>query len=300
MKTTEIFVEQVLIGLLVLATGFLPYCNTAKIQEIFESKSIIEGAGIVAIAYLFGIVFDRFADTLLSRLDQYHRLKYTINLIEKGKQHSSPDPYPEDKYQIKILQGSGGTIEKMNYFRSRMRLSRALAIFTPALTLSCLLSLWQYQLHKEKVPLPGYVLYFLGGTALIYVLCFIIIAFVLTKHPKTSEIDIPEVKNVKGFYKCKFIYVDKFPTPSKAEFSWWWEPTTVAGVLLFGMMTFIAVYYHHKHAYVVLLTGLGISAISAWSWWRISETFMKFLMDCYNCDKEKMASDKKERVFYDD
>lgn len=75
MKTTEIFVEQVLIGLLVLATGFLPYCNTGKIKELFESKSIVEGAGIVAIAYLLGIVFDRFADTLLSRLEQYHRLK---------------------------------------------------------------------------------------------------------------------------------------------------------------------------------------------------------------------------------
>lgn len=59
MKSTEIFVEQVLIGLLVLATGYLPYCNTGKIKELFESKSIVEGAGIVAIAYLLGIVFDR-------------------------------------------------------------------------------------------------------------------------------------------------------------------------------------------------------------------------------------------------
>lgn len=286
MKTTEIFIEQVLIGLLVLATGFLPYIDTNKIKELKEYNSIVEGALIIAVAYLLGIVFDRFADTLLSRLDQYHRLNFTIELIKKGKQHSGPDPYPEDKYQIKILQGSGGAIEKMNYFRSRMRLSRALAIFTPALTISCLLSLWQYQYKDMIPPPPGYILYFLGGTALIYVLCFIITAFVLDELPKTKEIDILKVKNVKGVYKCKFIYVDKFPTFSKAEFSWWWEPTTVAGVLLFGMMTFIAAYYHQKHACVVLLTGLGISAISAWSWRRISQTFMKFLMDCCNSNNE--------------
>lgn len=181
----------------------------------------------------------------------------------------------------------------MNYFRSRIRPSRALSIFTPALTISCLLSLWQYQC-KNKIPPqpPGYILYFLGGTALIYVVCFIIIAFVLKKLPKTEEIEIAEVK------------VDNLPISSKTKhsktkFSWWWEPTTIAAGVLFGMMTFITVYYHPKHACVVLLTGLGISAISAWSWWRISETFMKFLIDCYNGDKENprvndnVASDKK-------
>lgn len=139
---------------------------------------------------------------------------------------------------------------------------------------------------------------------MIYLLCFIIVAFVLKKFPKTEDIDIAEVKNVKGYYKYKFIYVDNFPISSKnkhskTKFSWWWEPTTIAAGVLFGMMTFITVYYHPKHACVVLLTGLGISAISAWSWWRISETFMKFLMDCYNGDRENprvndnVASDKK-------
>lgn len=304
MKTTEIFVEQVLIGLLVLATGYLPYCNTGKIKELFESKSIVEGAGIVAIAYLLGIVFDRFADTLLSRLEQYHRLKYTINLIENGKQHRNHDPYPEDKFQNKILKDNNGTTEKMNYFRSRIRLSRALSIFTPALTISGLLSLLRDSGQDKDT-----ILVFLVSTAVIYLLCFIIVAFVLKIFPKTEDIDIAKVKNVKGYYKYKFIYVDNFPISrktehsktkhSKTKFSWWSEPTTIAAGVLFGMMTFITVYYHPKHACVVLLIGLGISAISAWSWWRISETFMKFLMDCCNGDRENprvndnVASDKK-------
>lgn len=151
----------------------------------------------------------------------------------------------------------------MNYFRSRIRLSRALSIFTPALTISGLLSLLRDSGQDKDT-----ILVFLVSTAVIYLICFIIVAFVLKKFPKTEDIDIAKVKNVKGYYKYKFIYVDNFPISrktkhSKTKFSWWWEPTTIAAGVLFGMMTFITVYYHPNHACVVLLTGLGISAISA-------------------------------------
>ncbi|NUO09967.1 MAG: hypothetical protein HUU08_15055 [Candidatus Brocadia sp.] len=281
MKTTEIFVEQVLIGLLVLATGFLPYIPMEKIKELKEFNSLIEGAVIIAIAYLVGIVLDRFADTLLERLEQYHRLRYALDLIEEGKQHSSDDPYPEDRLQIKILKDSKETNERMQYLRSRMRLTRALAIFTPALTISGLLSLWQY---KDNIP-PGYIIYFLGGAALIYILCFICILVLSCKRyklPKTYRIDIQKVKE---FYKnnpnkrvISPIYIVNEKEPRK--FSWCREPTTIAAGLLFLMMISIAVYYREEHALLVLLTGLGISSLAAWSWWRISATFMKFLMDC--------------------
>ncbi|MDN3514431.1 MAG: hypothetical protein NG747_08530 [Candidatus Brocadia sp.] len=317
MKTTEIFVEQVLIGLLVLATGFLPYIPMEKIKELKEFNSLIEGAVIIAIAYLVGIVLDRFADTLLERLEQYHRLRFTLNLFNDDKQGSGDDPYPEDRLQIKILKDSKETNERMQYLRSRMRLTRALAIFTPALTISGLLSLGQY---KDNIPCdifgslpkkhgvstsinnipPGYIIYFLGGAALIYILCFICI-FVLPKLfknyklPKTYEIDI---KKTKDFFKKKSIFMVKFSIINKEEtrkFSWWWEPTTIAAGLLFLMMISIAVYYREEHALLVLLTGLGISSLSAWSWWRISATFMKFLMDC-----DKKNEGDKKGVSYDD
>lgn len=384
MKTTEIFVEQVLIGLLVLATGYLPYCNTGKIKELFASKSIVEGAGIVAIAYLLGIVFDRFADTLLSRLEQYHRLKFAFNLIKKGKQHTGSDPYPEDLLKIKILKGDKEPNEYEHYLRIRIRLSRALAVFTPALTISALLSLLQSKYDDINI------LFILSMTGLIYLICFFII-LTFSKLSKTYEIYIsfykgefvppykivdlcnaiwaknkddhklPEYKdsypekkclewlnkllkepglcdvlhggrsineesitklfneteayrNKKFFglkddeqYKIKSlnrlllenIYSEKTPKcfsfcpdqkPPKC-FSWyswcWRDPTIIAAFILSGVAVSVAVYHPYKgYPWVIIPTGSAISAISFLSWYRISDTFMKFLMDCCNGDRE--------------
>ena len=63
MRTTEIFVEQVIVGLLVLAAGALPLVNWKDIN--LSATNLAASVGILLIAYLLGIVFDRFADTLL-------------------------------------------------------------------------------------------------------------------------------------------------------------------------------------------------------------------------------------------
>ncbi len=372
MKTTEIFVEQVLIGLLVLATGFLPYIDANKIKKLIEYSSIVEGALIIATAYLLGIVFDRFADTLLSRLDQYHRLNFTIDLIKNGKQHPGSDPYPEDLLKIKILKGGKEPNEYAHYLRIRMRLSRALAVFTPALTISALLSLLQSKYDDINT------LFILSMTGLIYLICFFII-LMFSELPKTYEIyisfykgefvppskikglydaisadikdnynllegkdsDFPkkclkwlnkllkepklydilhgknsnEEKSIKKFsnlkdgeqYKIKSLnrlllektYSEKIPKcfsfcsdqkPPKC-FSWyfwcWRDPTIIAAFILSCVAAgYIAVYYPYKwYPWVIIPAGAAISAISFLSWYRISETFMKFLMDCCNCDK---------------
>lgn len=378
MKTTEIFVEQVLIGLLVLATGFLPYIDLEKINELLKSKSISEGAGIVAIAYLLGIVFDRFADTLLSRLEQFHRLTFTFKLIEKSKQYPGSDPYPEDLLKIKILKDGKEPSEYEHYLRIRIRLSRALAVFTPALTISALIS-------SSKSIWPDInIQIYLSITGLIYLSCFVCIwNYKLLKIPriiKTYEIDIRRsdfyfdefvpIDEIENF--CKAIWkrikkyrpnpgedtnkikepegnlkewlneilqepklferlseknnstkiiklVDKikidrskkfselskdeqvkikklnryfieniFPQETPKSYSWcswrsrisWREPTTIPAGVLFVMMIFLTVYYYEGRTCLVLLTGLGICTISALSWWKISETFMKFLVDC--------------------
>lgn len=70
MKTTEIFVEQVLIGLLVLAIGGLPYWKWCEVCKAWDDLG--KGVLLIAVAYLLGIIFDRYADTLLSRVEQYH------------------------------------------------------------------------------------------------------------------------------------------------------------------------------------------------------------------------------------
>jgi hypothetical protein len=108
----------------------------------------------------------------------------------------------------------------------------------------------------------------MGVTTLIYAISFI---FVLI-FSKSDNFILPKTWDTSIESKVK-------------DFFWWSEPTTIAASLLFTITVFIAIYFTCRNyiefskTCMVLLTGLGISTLSAWSWWRISETFMKFLMD---------------------
>jgi hypothetical protein len=82
MKTTELFVEQTLTGLLILAAGAAPFLSWEKLEKLpGEAKGGIDissAAGAIGIAYLLGVIFDRFADTLLERINRWNRLLFAI------------------------------------------------------------------------------------------------------------------------------------------------------------------------------------------------------------------------------
>ncbi|MHC4443980.1 MAG: hypothetical protein ACYTF1_16265 [Planctomycetota bacterium] len=268
MRTTEIFVEQVLIGLMVLITGALPFVERYQGNGKSLTIDILEGTGIIAVAYLLGIIFDRFADTLLSRYEQYHRLKFVLDDKEelKKKKNKRDDPYPEDYLCAKIRGKGNGASEWMEYLRSRIRLSRSLAVFAPALTLSALLTIGQTYVNDES----GMCLRIFGAMALIYAYGFLFVQLYnnkIYKLPKTYE------ENIK-------YHVDTF------SHNWPWEPTTIAAFLLalaaVILVTFIAIKEDSSlwATVPILLIGAGISVLSTWSWWRITGTYMKFLLAC--------------------
>ena len=66
MKTTEIFVEQVLIGFIVLLIGALPFLDS--ILQMLDSTEKLVGSAVVVtgVAYLLGIPFDEVVQTALS------------------------------------------------------------------------------------------------------------------------------------------------------------------------------------------------------------------------------------------
>jgi hypothetical protein len=100
MKTTELFVEQTLTGFLVLTAEAAPFLSWEKLQDLpDEAKGGIDissAAGAIGIAYLLGVIFDRFADTLLERINRWNRLLFAIELKEENKPLSPNDPFPED------------------------------------------------------------------------------------------------------------------------------------------------------------------------------------------------------------
>lgn len=74
MKTTELFVEQTLTGFLVLSAPAAPFLSWETLRELPDEAQggidIGSAAGAIGVAYLLGVIFDRFADTLLARINR--------------------------------------------------------------------------------------------------------------------------------------------------------------------------------------------------------------------------------------
>jgi hypothetical protein len=78
MQTTEIFIEQVLIGAMVLLIGALPFYESWG-RYVFaggeNSPLLLYAAVFVAAAYLLGIPFDRFIDARMSHYERHIRAR---------------------------------------------------------------------------------------------------------------------------------------------------------------------------------------------------------------------------------
>jgi hypothetical protein len=141
MKTTEIFVEQVIIGFLVLLIAGLPFhwklrsllAGQDKPLEVFISLA----AAAVGAAYLLGILFDRLADTLTEGVTRRQQREFEKG---SGSQYWLAE-YAVARMQIAIFGAGGDAADWQQYLRSRVRLSRALAVYLPALTFASVLAL---------------------------------------------------------------------------------------------------------------------------------------------------------------
>src|SRR6187401_322770 len=131
MKSTELFVEQTLTGFLVLAAAAAPFVSLETLQKLPDGAKggidISKAAGAIGVAYLLGIVFDRFADTLLERFNRWNRLLFAIELVREKEALSKEDPFPEDRLQIEVIGQGDEAWEWMDYIRSRIRVARAMA-----------------------------------------------------------------------------------------------------------------------------------------------------------------------------
>jgi len=187
-----------------------------------------------------------------------------LNKNDKDNKKRESDPFPEGMLRAKILDRGNGTAEWMEYLRSRIRLSRSLAVFVPGLTISGIL-------RTSPNEVPDYTSsVILGITALIYSFTFISV-LIRPKLPKTWGANIKiAIQN----------------------FSWVREPTTLAATLLAALATSTVVFLACKQpstifkTFPILITGSLLSILSFWTWSRINETFRKFLIMCQQIEKK--------------
>ena len=131
MKTTEMFVEQILIGGALLFIIFLlfPDIPPLKIPTKWHISgslvSAILGASAFGAAYYLGILYDRIADTLLEDQEKRSRLRYAMERYKKQRvSFLANDLFPENILRLQIFNGKSGISEHASYLRSRIRLLR--------------------------------------------------------------------------------------------------------------------------------------------------------------------------------
>jgi hypothetical protein len=259
-NTTEIFVEQVLIGVLVLLIAALPFVSAIPPDLPDAFKIIGTAIGVVGVAYLLGIPFDRFADSLTSSLEKRIRLKLCLKRPLPG----SEDPFPEDLLKIAVLQAESGTVAWAEYLRSRMRLTRAVAVFAPGLTLSAMLATWPAPVHGWQVSsAQGWaVIGTLGMMSVIYAIAFL--------SALRAEKDLPRTSSLW----------DRDPEQrTSTSFAWKSDPVPWMLLPFIAIGVVLAMNTRSELCTLIGVVGLLTTLLTGWSWARITKTYMTFLAD---------------------
>jgi len=284
-KTTELYLEQVFIGFLIIAIGALPWLPDLwrSLEDIKAVVGIVGGSAALGLAFLIGIPFDRLADTLLERLDKRNRTELALTnakgrYVSSDKSAQFPDLYPEDRLLIAGRRKAGPIVNSLDYHRSRIRLARALAVFGPALTFIATLAVARWEETEIRfVQLPVGLWFSVIVAAY---LVWMLLVFDVDDLPRTDDPKLLS-DNDSLFEKGADHRIVKY---NKSEMRAWHAETRswIVPLLLLLASTVIGLATIRNHS-TVLLTALGgaaLTALCAWTWWRISSTYRTFLLNC--------------------
>lgn len=281
MKTTEIVVEQVIIGGLVILIGYILFPqDVEKCLKCFDSTfaHISLGVLMVGAAYLIGIVYDRFTDTMFQDLERHCRWSYLLSkkgfdkVLECVK--LDKDPYPEHHYRIAVLK-SDSAVYKEDYFRRRLRLTRSFATLIPGVSIAivlymstgCINEPW-YKFKAALIPV-AYLLAFLSKNT--------DWEFIRGEEPpKTNDFNTEKKKekivtyceNHKSKRKRRILLFICCDSACLVLFFIFWSITAVQAALS-KQIKFTT----------IMLAGTILATIVTWTWWRIYHTYFDLLKD---------------------
>ncbi len=293
MKSSELYFEQVLIGTLAMVTGGAPWLPELKTcLESLDTASAVAGSSFfLGLAFWIGIPLDRLADSISDRLDRHGRLRFALKraagtLLQEGARPDAPYPdlYPEDRLRIASLREGEAVVDWIDYDRSRIRLARSLALYSPALTLALTVGLDRMH-HDPAPPLSsGWPVAILGA--------YFVWAF-LNRCPKPlPRTDDPKIVS----YARRWGFIETTDQPVKAkpgstDLAVWaseWQGLVIpAGLLATSLL--VALGRGRDVLSVVAAGGVSITILAAWTWWRISYTFRTYLSDLQRYPKASAA-----------
>lgn len=264
MNATELIVELVLAGILMLVALLLP--GVAAHSVVFPAT--LDGSVLVAVAiaagFVLGVIVDRASDTLLDRWLGYRRLRfaYRPRLARQraellGADRGATDCFPEDWMRDQALQSqSEAVVNTLSQLRIRIRVARNLVALVPALTTSAAVALCirldALNGDTETWLVP---LYHLAGL------------LVLVLAADTTRLEPPRTEDHSA------------ASPSAAQFrQWLWVSPAMCWFAIQLLATATVLFRVSPHALPLIWSALGIgitlTGLAAWAWWRITGTFL--------------------------
>lgn len=268
MQTTEIFVEQLIIGLMALIAILLLAAPEAA--SLITKPDIGTGVLFLSGAYVAGILFDRYADSVLGDLEQHQRLLRALDELKElngGKELPAKAPaydlFPEGHLRIDLLRDEH-VAPYGNYLRSRIRLMRALATLLPALAIG--VALWNVDVDRHGAfgVLPWLVLVVYGGLFLA--------SIPREKLPRTDKLH--EGRNYED-YLALVTAKERGDAPHKAVLL---ARAPFAGLILTGVAVVLLLRAKAPHLIWFPIGAFLGSMVAGWAWWRITVTYHRLLL----------------------
>ncbi len=271
MKTAEVAIEHVLTGLLALCAFGLPFARWYGL----DGKSLGSGnerlIGILGLAYLFGVVFDKIADTLLNPFEQRLRLRLAGKLRDR-KPGPGKDAFPQDVLEYELRRTGGGRLEWVDSLRSRIRTSRGLAV----LGLPAALGIALYQTTPDDYGPSGQSLWnLLPYLAIALNLFFILVSLVLSTwfeipplHKLADAIAQGEVLGGRRYmwiHACPYVFM---------------QAASVLAVVVIACSRPLCWPLSCSQSYrcaVLAIAGTASVLLALWVWYRITRTYMDFV-----------------------
>ena len=288
MNTAEVAIEHVLTGLLALCAFLLPLLSGLQFDEkLLGSEAFI---GVLGLAYLFGILFDSLADTLLGPIEQRIRLRLATEFLEKsedGTEVGYPgDPFPQDVLEFRLRGEQNARVDWMDSLRSRIRTSRGLAVFgfPAAMGIAIFLSAQ----HVGQVRWQWWPHLFVAFNLFLLSLAILILSHRFRKGPKDPDQSPPTRTNIEGWLESKFksARTDQLLTTdrnvlmkrskNRMRIGFWFY-------LLMQINSAIAVvtvvtWPTQPWAWVFIVPAVvAAAALPIAVWYRITETYMNFI-----------------------
>jgi hypothetical protein len=235
-----------------------------------------EVVGVVGLAYLVGVVFDRINDTVLGPDAQVIRLQVALDRMRGHRRNG--DPFPQDAIEYELRREEKARIEWIDSLRSRMRTARELSVLGLPATLGAVTWMLHAYLDASRV----------GRYAVVLTALLLAYAVRRASRPsgerRTDEYFKTCERPVKTFLAAT---VGKEKSQAKKEVlrdargwrkSRAWPFWLLLGVTFVGALLATAqVGREALPEAAMTIAGAALTGAARWAWGRITKTYLEFV-----------------------